>query len=818
MKRRACPWAAGLLSLCLALLVALAPAQAEDDKAAPEHPALVRNYAQSSAQGLFHSSLWSTMDKHFHELSPGWQRRYQELCSLAQDTDTASSQLPALLAELKRKFLQAQKSVVFLLLDLAPTTMEAMDNYYLMCRLEEWQWYLADPVRHVTMMEQALATYAAVLREVGDALARPRTADTPANAALLEALPELRSVHALLETKVANLEASITPWLRPVRVMNEQIQAALASTRLVQPQLWINYYTHPLRITQLGWARKWVDLREMGQTLLRGEIFPRPSILGAAVAVFILGGFSLLYRTLDRQAWEAQTTGQASGAVRIPAGRPVSGALSETAVGAVAANHAEPPLWRVLGTALHAQSRARKWALAVSVVCVANLTLDALPSVHVHMPFLCVQVCALLFCVALWARDDKADPPLAVLLVPVITGFLLLEGDASPLWTVGGMIVTQLGSALALLVCRQRSPFARLWLCFLVVGLLFSLIGFARLVALALNSLLFFRVAFVVLRTLYFTKDLHEHPLRVCLVMPLMVAWLYSLGLVVGMSYSGVDVIWDYTQADMLQAVGVHLQLRELFFLLVVGLALLAFGGLSRQVLHRVSRRRSVLDTSAVPVIHAVVNSLLWVLFLLSALGLLGVDMRSLAFIGGALTVGIGLGLQNIISNFFSGLVLIFARVVRGGDLIEVGAVRGRVLSINMRATVVETLQGAILLIPNVEMLNSRLTNWTRNNRHVREDVQVRLAHNNEVDAAMRLMEEVAAKHTGILPDPAPLALLLKSDEGAVDIALQVWVADVDSKRVILSSLQTELLHALTRAGVSLARPELDVVMVRHEN
>lgn len=149
------------------------------------------------------------------------------------------------------------------------------------------------------------------------------------------------------------------------------------------------------------------------------------------------------------------------------------------------------------------------------------------------------------------------------------------------------------------------------------------------------------------------------------------------------------------------------------------------------------------------------------------------------------------------------------------GVLREVGAVRGRVHSVNMRATVVETVEGATLLVPNMEMLNSRLTNWTRNNRHVREDVKIRLAQKNDIQAAMRLMEKVAAHQNGILPDPAPTALLLKSDEGVADIALQVWVEDVDSKRACLSSLHNELFRALSREGVSLAGPALDVVVTQ---
>lgn len=754
-------------------LSAAAPARAEDGALTLEKPV-------PQGDRLFRSSLWGVMESRAGSLSPAWQRRYQELRSIAEDTDIIGRQLPPQLDELKRKFSQAQRTVVFLLLDLAPATMEAMDNYYLMCRLEEWGWYLAEPVRQVAVAEQALDTYDRVLREMGQVLARHR-AEGDADPVLSEVIPELRSIYALLEGRITHLKSTIAPWLAPAQDMQEQIRATVEATRLVQPRLWVNYYTAPQHLSRMGWHTAGEDLREIGKTLARNEFLTRPSVLGVVVTFFILGSYILFFRLLERTCTEP-----------LPP---------------------DASLGRVLGTVVHAQSPARKTALAVSSVCAVNLTLDSLTWVHVHIPFLVAQVCLLLVSVAVWARDHRHDPPLSLLLAPVLGGYLLLEGDAAPLWMVGGMVLLLGCSALVLSLRRSRSVFAQTWLAVLAVALLLTVLGFARMAALGLGCVLLCRAAFVVLWTLYHARGLQDSPLRLSLLMPFMVGWLYSLGLVLGMAYTGVDFMWEYEQAKAMQIFGLQLSLRDIFVLLALGLILLCFARVSRQMLHTASRQRSLLDFSAVPVIHAVVNSLLWVLFVLFALGLLGVDMRSLAFIGGALTVGLGLGLQNIISNFFSGLVIIFARVVRGGDIIEIGSVRGRVHSVNMRATVVETLDGAVLLVPNVEMLNSRLTNWTRNNRHVRDDVVLRLTQNNDVDMAMALMERVALGHPGILPSPAPKALLLKGDEGVVDIALQVWVADVDSKRSILSALRTELYHAFVREGVSLAALEMDVVV-----
>ena len=770
--RRFLPTLLWVMALCCCASFGLT-AHAKDADVFPEE-------TSPTGQLLFHSSLWRTLDPHFAALSPAWQRRYQELRSIAEDIDTHSSQLPPLLDNLKTKFLQAQQSVVFLLLDLAPATMQAKENYHILLRLEECDWYLADSVQYVSMAEQVINTYAEVLREVGDALERHSTEVTESHEALAAVLPELQSVHALLDARVASLQASIVSLLRPAETMMQQIEDAIVATQQVQPRLWVRYYTQPMRFSQLGWQRRWIDLQNIKETLQRGTVYSRPLIITVLLGMFILGGSTLLFRSLQKRF-----------AVPLPD---------------------NASLWEALGAALNAQSPQRKYALALGTVCSVNLVLDALPSVHVHMPFLIIQSCLLLVSVGIWAHNAQDDPPLLLLLTPILVGYVLLEGSAAPLWIMGAMLGLLPVCACILSRC-QRSPFAHMWLAALLLGIVCSALGFARMTVLGLSLVLFCRASYVVLWTLFHARGIAQQPLRLLSLLPLMVAWLYCLGEITGLAFTGLDILWGQAQEELQQSFGVQIRLRELLLVAGTGLGLLAFASVSRQMLCAAVNRHNVLDVSAVPVIHAVINSLLWLLFLLLALGLLGMDIRSLAFIGGALTVGIGLGLQNIISNFFSGLVIIFGRMVRGGDFIEIGSVRGHVHSVNMRATVVKSLEGASLLVPNVAMLNGNLINWTRDNRHVREDVRVRLTQNNDVDAAMRIMEATASRCSGILPNPAPVALLLKSDESVVDIILQVWVSDVDTRPASLSALQKDLYHALTAAGMNLATPHVDVVM-----
>ena len=777
-----------LLAYC-ALFLCLGPLTAAPARAADTLPGIASPYTRitpDSPNKTLHDEILRGIAPEASHLPPTWQRHYQELRSISDDISLLRTQLAPLLEELRHRFLQAQPHVVFLLLDLNPVNMEAHANNLITYHLEDWQWYLTDSLQSVSTIHKTLTIYSTVLHEIGEVLTKPRRTDTAANAALLDLLPELRQAHAQLTAEVALVQNSIDPWLQSALTMMENMRAARQNIHSEQPRLWLQYYIHPLRIITPRLERVLPELRAMGELMWQWETFPRPSLLVALVGVFVLGGMTMLFRALKEHCSEP------------PA--------------------ADAPVWRHLGTLLHSQSPAHKTALAIGATCATNLWLDDAVWIHVHMPFLGTQSCLLLFCLCVWARTDKDDPPLTILGAPTIISYLLLENNAQALWMQGGMLIL-LGSCIVVACLqKQRSGFYHLWLAGMALCFLMTFVGFARVATVILGSLIFGRTAFVVLWKIVQNKALYQQPLQLCLILPLLLAWLYALSDIMGLTYTGLESLMGYMQAQVQQAYGVDLSLSDLLMLLALGLGLLAVAGLSRQTLQTMASRRNLLDVSAVPVIHAVFNSLLWMLFTLFALGFLGMDMRSLAFIGGALTVGIGLGLQSIISNFFSGLVIIFGRVVRGGDHIEVGTVRGRVQSVNMRATVIETENGAVLLVPNNEMLNSRLLNWTRHNRHTRESITVAVPQTIDLNKAMLLMEAVAAEQEQILSRPAPQTLLIKTEEGSAHLVLRVWVKDVDKRSSTLSALYTAVLHAFSREGIPLSTPSLQVQMQQNED
>ena len=166
-------------------------------------------------------------------------------------------------------------------------------------------------------------------------------------------------------------------------------------------------------------------------------------------------------------------------------------------------------------------------------------------------------------------------------------------------------------------------------------------------------------------------------------------------------------------------------------------------------------------------------------MFGLYTLSALGFSLTSIAVVAGGLSVGIGFGLQNIINNFVSGLLVIFGQTLREGDVIDVGGVNGIVRRINIRSTQVETFDNAVIFVPNAEFLSGKLTNWTRNGRMVRQEVAVGVAYGSDIQLVEKLLKQVAKEHQKVLTYPEPVVLFNDFAASSLDFRLRFWVGDI---------------------------------------
>ena len=227
---------------------------------------------------------------------------------------------------------------------------------------------------------------------------------------------------------------------------------------------------------------------------------------------------------------------------------------------------------------------------------------------------------------------------------------------------------------------------------------------------------------------------------------------------------------------------------------------------LREEVLPRMSLPRGVGNSVASLSYYA-----LLLLGLLAALSAAGFKIGQLAFLFGALGVGIGLGLQDVVKNFVSGLILMFERPVQPGDAVDISGTTGRVRAIGMRATTVRTYDGADVVVPNGMLLADKVTNWTLTDQNRRVDVDLGVAYGSDVTRVMQLLQETTRTTPGIADDPAPAVLFTGFGASSLDFAIRAWTHQFDDWSTIRSELMSRLYAALAGADIEIPFPQQDV-------
>ncbi|MDR3320433.1 MAG: mechanosensitive ion channel [Desulfovibrio sp.] len=229
------------------------------------------------------------------------------------------------------------------------------------------------------------------------------------------------------------------------------------------------------------------------------------------------------------------------------------------------------------------------------------------------------------------------------------------------------------------------------------------------------------------------------------------------------------------------------------------------------RLLSKLSGQGLSIDSTLIPPMQTAYTYAVWCIFSLFALQSLGMELRSLAMVAGGLSVGIGFGMQTIVNNFISGLILIFSRTLQAGDVVEVGGITGRVRKISVRATMVETYDNALIYVPNSEFVSSRLINWTRNSRSVRREVRVGVAYGSNTEQVMKVMLNIAAAHNNILECPSPSASFVDFGANTLDFILRFWVKDYDVGGSTASDIRLAIEKEFRKHGIEVAFPQMDI-------
>jgi potassium-dependent mechanosensitive channel len=217
--------------------------------------------------------------------------------------------------------------------------------------------------------------------------------------------------------------------------------------------------------------------------------------------------------------------------------------------------------------------------------------------------------------------------------------------------------------------------------------------------------------------------------------------------------------------------------------------------------------------TRGIPeLISTTVHYLLLLLVFLFAVNAGGVALNKFTVITGALGVGVGFGLQNIINNFVSGLILQFERPIRVGDVVEIQAgLTGTVTRIGIRASTVQTFQGAEIIIPNATFISGNVTNWTLSEARRRLDLPVGVAYGTDPKLVKDLLERPAMQHPDVLTSPAPAVFFKEFGDSALNFELQFWVMQESNTVKVKSEVALEVMRLLSEAGVEIPFPQRDL-------
>lgn len=313
----------------------------------------------------------------------------------------------------------------------------------------------------------------------------------------------------------------------------------------------------------------------------------------------------------------------------------------------------------------------------------------------------------------------------------------------------------------------------------------------------------------------------------------LLIVLIIALGLLIGLRLldpSLAPSLWDIIGGDALQALytpwfhlGPHSEAERvapgldvtpvLIIQAVLFLIALTVGSrMGRRVMHSRVLSRTHLEAGQR---YALANLFGYVVFLFGlmiGLQTAGLNLSSLTFLGGAVGIGIGFGLQAIVNNFVSGLILLVEHPVRVGDIVEVGQVSGEVMRIGGRSTWIKGPNNSIAIVPNSELVTGRVVNLTAVDDRARVTIEVVVPYGSEPERVQSLLLDVAQAHPQVIPKPAPVVILARLGDNGLRFELQYWtlrrtgaVADV------MSDLNLGILKAFREHGIEIALPQRDV-------
>src|SRR5437879_20627 len=257
---------------------------------------------------------------------------------------------------------------------------------------------------------------------------------------------------------------------------------------------------------------------------------------------------------------------------------------------------------------------------------------------------------------------------------------------------------------------------------------------------------------------------------------------------------------------------GVSLSLIQIFLLIALLIAVFWISSRTKRFLFSRFLVHSGLDCQLQYSISQIVSNVVLVVCIFIVLENTGIHLGALTVFAGAVGVGVGFGLQNIASNFISGLVILAERPITIGDRVEVAGITGQVQQIRARSTVIRTNDNISMIVPNTKFIDSPVTNWTYGDPRVRFRIPVGVAYGSDIAKVREALLAAGGENPNTLKDPAPSVFLKKFGDNSIDFELVVWSSEMSARPSrYRSDLNFAIDHKFREAGIELPFPQRDL-------
>ncbi len=280
----------------------------------------------------------------------------------------------------------------------------------------------------------------------------------------------------------------------------------------------------------------------------------------------------------------------------------------------------------------------------------------------------------------------------------------------------------------------------------------------------------------------------------------------FTFFLVMAVNAAGIPLAWTTPLP------GLTLSLLQIFLLVALLVGVFWASSRTKRVLFNRFLVNSGLNRSLQYAISQIASNAVLVIGIIIVLENTGIHLGALTVFAGAVGVGVGFGLQNIASNFISGLVILAERPITIGDRVEVAGVAGQVQHIRARSTIILTNDNISMIVPNTKFIDSPVTNWTYGDPRVRFRVPVGVAYGSDVERVREALVSAGREHPQALQEPEPSVFLKQFGESSIDFELVVWSSEMSHRPSrFKSDLNFLIERKLREAGIEIPNPQRDL-------